>query len=147
MAEAPRLVFHEVVGDIFTCPITSSLGHCLSSDFKMSKGIAVNFREKFGQVEEMQRKRPSVGDIVVLRDGNRFVYNLVTKKRFFDKPTYEALSLALQEMKNHMIRNSVKDLCLPRIGCGLDKLEWPKVKEIIKTIFKHENVQITVYSQ
>ena len=107
----------------------------MSSDFKMSRGIAVKFRELFGQVEEMQRKRPSVGEIVVLKGGNRFVYNLVTKKRYFNKPTYETLSLALQEMKNHMKENSVKYLCLPRIGCGLDRLVWTKVKEIIKKHF------------
>ena len=70
MAEATGLVIDEVIGDIFSCPVTSSLSHCVSSDFKMSRGIAVKFRELFGQVEEMQRKRPSVGEIVVLKDGD-----------------------------------------------------------------------------
>ena len=35
--------FKEVVGSIFTTPITSSLGHCGSRDFVMKAGIARKF--------------------------------------------------------------------------------------------------------
>ena len=51
----------------------------------------MKFRQIIGQVEEMKRQKPGVGEVVVLEDGDRFVYNLVTKDRYFNKPTYDTL--------------------------------------------------------
>lgn len=33
---------------------------------------------------------------------------------------------------------------MPKIGCGLDKLEWDKVEEIIKETFKDCDIDILV---
>lgn len=35
---------------------------------------------------------------------------------------------------------------MPKIGCGLDRLEWNKVKDIIGEVFKDIDVGICVYS-
>lgn len=35
-------------------------------------------------------------------------------------------------------------LAMPRIGCGLDRLQWVKVKEIIEEVFANTNVEILV---
>lgn len=35
---------------------------------------------------------------------------------------------------------------MPRIGCGLDQLEWEKVKTMIKYIFKGSRTRIVIYS-
>lgn len=43
----------QVVGDLFSCPDHYSLAHCISSDIKMGKGIAVLFKDKFGGVKEL----------------------------------------------------------------------------------------------
>ena len=34
---------------------------------------------------------------------------------------------------------------MPRIGCGLDKLNWKNVKNMIKEIFKDTDIAIEVY--
>jgi hypothetical protein len=34
-------------------------------------------------------------------------------------------------MKNHAIKNNVKIISMPRIGSGLDKLNWDSVKNTI----------------
>ena len=41
-------------GDLFDCPETDSLVHCVSEDLRMGKGIAVTFKKKFGGVEELE---------------------------------------------------------------------------------------------
>ena len=33
---------------------------------------------------------------------------------------------------------------MPKIGCGLDKLQWGKVREIIKEEFKDVDIQIEI---
>ena len=70
----------------------------------------------------------------------------VTKPRYFNKPTYETLQSSLNAMRKHCEEHDVKMLAMPRIGCGLDKLEWSKVKEIIIQTFKNTNTEVTVYT-
>ena len=48
------LRFSEVRGDLFSCPDTASLAHCVSEDMHMGKGIAVLFKKKFGGVPELK---------------------------------------------------------------------------------------------
>ena len=54
-AEHPGLLnFSEVKGDLFSCPSTSSLAHCVSEDMAMGKGVAVLFKKEFGGVGELR---------------------------------------------------------------------------------------------
>jgi hypothetical protein len=36
---------------------------------------------------------------------------------------------------------------MPIIGCGLDRLQWDKVSEIIKDVFKDTDIEILVCKQ
>jgi len=139
-------LLREVTGDLFTCPVTSSLAHCISRDYRLGKGIAKLFREKFGRVEELKKSGADIGGLALFKDGRRFIYNLVTKEVYKDKPTYETLRLSLEEMKGHALANGVERICMPRIGCGLDGLNWPTVRILIKNVFQLENIKITVYN-
>ena len=136
----------EVQGDLFTCPDSSSLAHCISEDVRMGKGIATVFKKKFGRVAEIRSQRQRPGGVAVLKCENRFVYYLVTKQKYFHKPTYETLKSSVKAMRDHCIENAVKELCMPRIGCGLDKLEWNRVRTILEKEFSETSVRITVYS-
>ncbi|XP_040975785.1 ADP-ribose glycohydrolase OARD1 isoform X2 [Aquila chrysaetos chrysaetos] len=46
-----------VKGDLFSCPQTDSLAHCISEDCRMGAGIAVLFKKKFGGVQELLDQR------------------------------------------------------------------------------------------
>jgi len=80
-----------------------------------------------------------------LKDGKRYIYNLVTKEKYSDKPSYESLRKSLEEMKVHCLAHGVESISMPRIGCGLDSLSWPAVRTLIKNVFQLETVRITVY--
>lgn len=47
--------------------------------------------------------------------------------------------------RNHMLKNSVQYLAIPKIGCGLDGLVWEKVLDIITETFIYDPVEILVY--
>ena len=117
----------EEVGDLFTASPTTSLAHCISKDCKMSQGIAKVFRRQFGRVEEIQGQQVGVGGVAVLRDGDRYIYNLVTKDRFHGKPTMATLRASLEELRREMEEAGVVRVAMPRIGCGLDMLQWEEV--------------------
>jgi hypothetical protein len=44
-----------------------------------------------------------------------------------------------------MLANQVKQVAMPQIGCGLDKLTWPEVEKRLKSVFKDDDVEIDVY--
>ncbi|XP_013414013.1 O-acetyl-ADP-ribose deacetylase 1 [Lingula anatina] len=138
--------FLEKQGDLFSCEETSSLAHCISADVKMGKGIAVIFKRKFQGEEEIKRQGQTPGGLAVLKRGKRFVYYLVTKEKYWNKPTYDTLRSSLINMRMHCTENKVKELCMPKIGCGLDGLQWPRVKEIIKEVFDDSDMKLTVYT-
>ncbi|XP_053500157.1 ADP-ribose glycohydrolase OARD1 [Ictalurus furcatus] len=135
-----------VRGNLFSCPSTDSLAHCISMDCKMGAGIAVTFKKKFGGVNELLAQQKQPGECAVLKRGGRFVYYLITKNKYNQKPTYETLRRSLAAMKAHCLENGVTRLSIPRIGCGLDRLSWRNVSVIIGEVFQHTDVAITVYS-
>ncbi|XP_008317401.1 ADP-ribose glycohydrolase OARD1 [Cynoglossus semilaevis] len=135
-----------VTGDLFSCPRDEALAHCISEDCRMGAGIAVLFKQKFKGVERLKEQKKVPGQCAVLQRDGRFVYYLVTKKRASQKPTYDSLTRSLEDMKSHCLRNEVTKISMPRIGCGLDRLEWRRVAVILEQVFKHTNISITVYS-
>ena len=112
----------------------------------MSKGIAVEFVKRFGQVEALQKQGKEVGEVAVLEHEGRFVYYLITKLKYFYKPTYGQVVKALEAMHAHCLSHGVKQLAIPQLGSGLDKLEWKQVKQHIQEVFADGMVHITVYS-
>ena len=48
-----KLCFDFVKGDLFLVEPDVSLAHCVSEDFRMSKGIATEFRKRFNNVDQL----------------------------------------------------------------------------------------------
>lgn len=44
------------------------------------------------------------------------------------------------------LKNNINKLAIPRIGCGIDGLEWDKVSAVLEKVFGNEKVEITVYN-
>ena len=55
----------EINGDLFT--FRHSLCHCVSRDYKLGKGIAKTFREKFGRIRELEDSGAEIGGVAVLK--------------------------------------------------------------------------------
>lgn len=130
--------------DLFTVPHGWYLAHCISADFALGAGIAKTFDEIYDMRYKLHLDYPGykyVGGDALLVDN---VFNLVTKEKCYQKPTYESLAEALQEMKTWIKVYHVTKLAIPKLGCGLDKLEFSKVKEMIEAIFGDTDLEILV---
>ena len=68
----------------------------------------------------------------------------MTKKYYYGKPTYETISKCIKDIAYLCRKLDIKYLGLPKIGCGLDKLQWEKVRKIIKEEFKDLDIEIEV---
>ena len=137
------LIFTEVAGDLFSA--NCSLGHCISADQKLGRGIAKDFELRFQLKMHLASMDTNVGETAAVFVNNKWIYNIITKPRYFHKPTYGNLEMALFSMKEHVLSNNVFHLALPQLGCGLDKLEWSIDRNIIKYVFQDCDMQITVF--
>lgn len=144
MAERKSTEIEEINGDLFS-DTTSCLVHCVSEDLKMGKGIATVFKRMFGGVSELRSQNPTTGGVCVLQREERFIYYLITKRLYWQKPTYETLRSSLISMRDHCVTNGVANISMPQIGCGLDKLQWDRVKRIIGEVFEDTGIYIKVY--
>jgi hypothetical protein len=136
----------EIDADLFIVDPKYALVQCISKDVEMGDGIAVDFDFLFsGMKEHVIDSDPQVGKSVLYKhhDG-RIVFNLITKKRSFHKPTYETIESSLIDMRNHIITNEITFLAMPKIGTGLDKLVWVRVKQIIQAVLEDVPVNVLI---
>lgn len=157
----------EIRGDLFSAspsPLTggtTALCHCVSRDMAMGKGIAVHFKRRFGGVAELKKQQAGVGGVAFLqRDLNengsfaggttrQFIYYLVTKERYWNKPTIGSLRASLIAMRELLLRHGVIQLAMPRIGCGLDGLQYlgrGGVKALLLEVFAGTGVDLLVHT-
>lgn len=145
------MIYKEEKRDLFSVPDDYYLAHCISADFALGKGIAVEFNKRFNMRQKLQDEFPDFIDEYMHRynlDAECIlidrVLNLVTKERYYQKPTYNSMKQALEMMKRVCAANDIHKVAMPKIGCGLDRLEWDKVSEIIQDVFKDTDVEILV---
>ena len=75
-----------------------------------------------------------------------FIYNLVSKHRYWMKPSLEALKSCLSCMLEHAVSKRVRNISVPQLGCGCDKLDFKAdVLPILITLFENSPVHIHVY--
>ena len=141
--------YKEEYRDLFSVPEDYYLAHCISADFGMGKGIAVEFNYRFDMKNKLKSKYPNFlsdyqkyhyGGMALIEDR---VINLITKERYWQKPTYETLRNALK-VARFRIPHDCKKIAMPAIGTGLDRLSWNRVSEIIKDVFDDTDIEILV---
>ena len=118
-------LLHYHQGDLFElAPEGASLAHCVSADLAMGKGIAKEFKNRFGGFEKLRKQNPKPGKTLVLEVEETFVYYLVTKMMARDKPEGFYFYRALRDLRTLMEARQETQLWIPKIGCGLDELNW-----------------------
>jgi len=141
-----KLKIVERTGDLFSAPAHLSLVHCISQDCAMGKGIAKQFAEKFGRVGEIKEQHVKVGGVAILEHKERYIYNLVTKEKYHEKPTMTDLRKSLLQMRKHMQEKGVEGIAMPRIGSGLDLLDWRQVRRLLEEVFENTSFNIVIYT-
>lgn len=148
------MFYKEEYKDLFSVSNDYYLAHCISGDFAFGKGIVVEINKRFNMKKKLKEEFPNFieeymhyyrikGECILIDR----VLNLVTKERYYQKPTYESISQALEMMKRVCIANNINKVAMPTIGCGLDRLKWNKVSKIIKEIFEDTDIEILVCRQ
>jgi hypothetical protein len=144
----------EQQGNVFELAPTHYLAHCISRDFALGAGIAVEFDRRYSMREKLHGYMADMAWVAdrtysapkcILIDR---VFNLITKEKCWEKPTYNSLEQSVRAM-GYQIGSMIEQgetvkLALPRIGCGIDGLTWSKVYAIIDRVLTPLNIEIQV---
>ena len=150
------MIYKEEKRDLFSVDDSYYIAHCISADFALGAGIAKEIDRRFNTREELKKKYPNfyrkwVSTDPLANNGTCLltgrILNLVTKDRYYEKPTYKNLSYALVMMFAYCKTYNIKKVAMPLIGCGLDRLQWDRVSAMIKEIFADEDIEFLVCSR
>ena len=144
------MLYKEEIRDLFSVSEAYALAHCISADFAMGKGIVVEFNKRFDMKNRLRQKYPDYlrqykanaagGDCILEQN----VLNLITKERYYQKPTIHTMTAALEKMKEICQRENITKVAMPTIGAGLDRLNWAEVSAEIKALFEDTDMEILV---
>lgn len=136
-------LIHEERMDLFSVPNDYYIAHSISGDYSLGAGVAKRISKKYVMSYKLQLFYPNKRNknCALLIDN---VFNLVTKKTLFDKPTYESLKTALLDMKKQCIKHNIKKIAMPHISCGMDGLSWKRVKPLIEEVFNDTDIEILI---
>ncbi|XP_068078918.1 uncharacterized protein [Danio rerio] len=146
LSATPIFKILQRTGDLLQTPEHIPIAHCISADYALGAGVAKQIRDKYG-VEELNTSVAQPGDCIKTTHGPRQIYHLVTKWWCRDLPTYEHLETSLIKLCYQCKKDKNKILAIPKLGCGLDKLDYTKVKEIIEKVFKEGHIQVILLTK
>lgn len=143
--------YKEIKGNLFNAKNTTYV-HCISQDCALGAGIAKTFNHKYitlrNDLKEIIKKyKLNYPCAIYIKyvDCNESIMNMITKDKCYHKPTKEDFRESLGYVKDQCIERDIKRISMPKIGCGLDKLKWNEVREMIKEEFKDLDILIEVY--
>jgi hypothetical protein len=141
-----KKIYNEINMDLFNRPKEESFAHCVSEDFKMSTGFAQQVKETYKcRANELKAQKKTVGECAYLKYDNFYIFFLITKQFYHDKPTYQSLEKSLIDLLRQCKTLKVNTIGMPRIGAGLDLLDWNITSKIINKVYQSSNIQINVY--
>lgn len=113
--------FDKRFGDFFRIPLLRDS----NGEYFVGKMQRMKFEGSVGHIYETERCPHILG--------------LVTKDHYYDKPSLDDMRHAIWNLRARLETNAwldgdnplMTEIMMPHIGCGLDKLKWEDVKEII----------------
>lgn len=122
----------------------------------MGKGIALQFKENYPSNYKAYVAACKSGDIGIGKlfvfdesdlNGRKLIVNFPTKQQWRFKSKYEYIEKGLDDLKNVIIKYSIKSISIPPLGCGNGGLDWNVVKEMIESKLNNiKGVEINIYA-
>jgi O-acetyl-ADP-ribose deacetylase (regulator of RNase III) len=146
-----------ISGDLFVNDHNAeAFAHGCNCQGSMGAGIAVGFRDRYPTMYEAYRtlckakpRQFNPGDCWLWKaDHQPWVFNLATQETYWHgRATYPAVETALTDMRRQADAEGIERIALPRIGVGMGRLSWKKVKAIIERVFSDWSGTVIVYEE
>lgn len=132
-------------GDIFLTKC-EAIGHGCNLKGTMGKGIALTMRNEYPEMYKIYKSlcvnnRLCGGMNYIHQAWNKIIVNMITQDGYYNAKMEYIESCCLKIINNDYNINSI---ALPKIGCGLGRLKWEDVSQLLKDIFSDNKSFICV---
>lgn len=142
------------VGNIIRCE-TEAIVNTVNTVGVMGKGIALAFKKAFPlnyrlYVEACKTNKIDIGKLLVTETNElypKYIINFPTKKHWRYPSKYEYIESGLKDLKKIIQEYSIQSISIPPLGSGNGRLDWKKVKTLIKNYLEEiaDDVEILIF--
>jgi O-acetyl-ADP-ribose deacetylase (regulator of RNase III) len=120
----------------------------------MGKGIALMFKDRFGENFRLYAQACKAGEVHTGRmfvtephelDGPRWIVNFPTKQDWRGNSRLEWITEGLHDLRRFLVDKHVRSIAIPPLGAGNGGLEWSAVRAQIEQALGELDVDITVF--
>jgi O-acetyl-ADP-ribose deacetylase (regulator of RNase III) len=143
-------------GNLLEAPV-EALVNTVNTEGVMGKGIALQFKRAFPQVNSEYQKACASGlvklgamhavDLGGLAGGPRWVINFPTKGHWRSKSRLQDIRSGLQDLVRLIRELKIRSIAVPPLGCGNGGLDWGDVRPLIESAFSNlPDVEVLLFS-
>jgi hypothetical protein len=144
-----KMILLENKGDLLASQSEILVAHAVSADLKCSAGFALKVRQQYG-IPNVCNKKP--GDVVFHSASDKVILNVVTKYKADHKIRQNCdqfivnFKAGIQGLGKFCKNNNIRHIAMPKMGSGIDQLDWNYVKFLLYSEFHDYDIVINVYS-
>ena len=133
------MIVKEIKGNLLDTEI-QHIAHGVNCQNVMGSGVARALYQKWSKIKEDYHTHflyneigaINLGSTITVVQDNRLFYNMFTQNYYSNRSIKNANYAAIAQCFKHLANNPcVKEVAIPRIGCGLAGGDWEIVKQII----------------
>jgi O-acetyl-ADP-ribose deacetylase (regulator of RNase III) len=144
-------------GNLLLAPV-EALVNTVNTEGVMGKGIALQFREAYGDmyrnyVDACKGGRVRLGKMHVydqgalVKDGPRYIINFPTKGHWRSKSKLSDIEAGLRDLVRVINEYGIRSIAVPPLGCGNGGLNWSDIKPKIESAFESlPEVEVVLYA-
>jgi O-acetyl-ADP-ribose deacetylase (regulator of RNase III) len=138
-------MYREIKGNLFAAKAGWAFAHCVSQDGAMGAGIALQFRHRYPRMPHYVKKNAThFPSVVRYVENGRVIYNLVTKARYYNKPSRHNFAIAVELLFAELAKHGETKIAMPLIGAGLDQLPWAITRNQLQKLSKKYGLEVVV---
>ncbi len=116
--------------------------HCISSDYALGAEFAKEIEKRYKIRSALKvHGQGTYPDCLVVNH----IINMVTKDKYWNKPKDKDFEVALMIVRKYCLDTGITNLVMPKIGCGLDQLDWNDCKKLIIKHLVNSGISVKVY--
>ena len=139
-------MIEEKIKDIFSSDLHKVV--FLSRDGHPGLGIAKSFNDEYNIYQKIKDNYDVFRIIkhnidVILIDKIICIFH---KDSFLQRVNYQELRKSFKVLRNFCEENKIDSITMSKVGCGMDRLKWDNVRDILSEEFSDSDIYIEVCS-
>lgn len=142
---AGRMQLFHHHGCVSSAPEHVPIVHAVSLCGRMGAGAAKSLHEMYDLRHEFRSTQRECPGLVPILRGHRLIINVITKERYFHKPTRDQIFNSLLKLRDFLAFHGFPEIAITVFGCGRDKFPYQLLIQFLNQIFGSTPVHIHMY--